>query len=417
MPQIPIYTAQGQDVRPRSPTYIPDAGYGEAQQRFGRQLEGTALGLNNIAAQVAAQRDDNEIINTIANSDAGAKEIHQKLSVDPEIIAHPEKYVEKFTEMYRDMIEGLTENASNDRVKSIFKNHIDREFPNQIIIAQGIGLKKEAQQANAGLTVTLDRLSVEAAQALSPEGRENAIQSGKNAINRYYNRGFGTDEERVKREKQFETNVLEKKMYEIARRQPDKLLAFILSPEISNSEVDSRKKTQALEAMRIADDRAMTRAKQGEAEAHKILFDNAVSLALDGQLDPSYIQSVKENQMPPLRPEDGLHFEKLQQATKSNAGDVAIELIAQHWAVSDRTEKDYAEARDAYRALEKEMADGGIANPKLARYANELESNWRARKMAEKQEINLNITLGQRRLEAARPGLPRFQYQLQKPLQ
>jgi|SRR5882724_4652516 len=218
MPSVPIYTAEGRAVQPRSPDYIPIPKSGA--QALGEGLSNLGKSLGDIDAKLRQQQDERNATEAAARWELGQAKIRDALFyVDPsDIQSGPEgtagavipaphdaasMYKEKMTALTEELSRNLTPGAAD-----LYHLHVARSIPRHVINVRHDIRTVEIQNAVAGLDRDEDNYAALAVKSASQEERDGYISGYKASLDRAAGRGIIDAVKRGDRERSFEQKIL-----------------------------------------------------------------------------------------------------------------------------------------------------------------------------------------------------------------
>jgi len=372
MPTVPIFTAQATGPRQRTPNYIPSGGIEQQQQIVAGEIGKLGKGFAEIGGKIKAQQEETELIGMGATYDAGIRQIHLNLAQDQEVIENPDLYSQKFLDQSKELVAGIGESASNDRLKNTFFNHVDKKYPLDLVEATAIQQKKQVQHANATTAVILSRLS-DLASTASPNDMKTYLDIGNQLVDNAWKRGFYPDEmTKMKVQEGFQKSVLEKNFNYLAATDPETARAFERGGRYSILDSDTRLKILK-RAQETIDDRDR-RAAQATEEVRKSMDRQAASAALNGTLTPEFIQDAKNDNNPYITPTRAAELEKIQENSPNSYGNQQLQAIHEKYRTT------FPMTKESILATQKEVLElaNGLErkNPHVSQFLDKLQTDW-----------------------------------------
>jgi len=409
MASIPTYTAQGVNVRPRTPSHIsvPESGLAEA---------GAAIGqIGKVAAEHAGylqnQKDTIDFQFMRSQLDANLQNTKLNLQNDPEIYDTPDSFVKKFGEQARDAITVVTENSkASDYAKNLFRNYAVMRLPEQLVRAKAEGRTLFAKNEVQRLDNLKEVMSDDAVNAETSQDRVKVMGAFTEEVTKATPRSLDPAHAADKIY-DFEQLVAEKTGRKLAngtedQRETWRELARTGKTGIKNTDTIQRISNMA----QIKEEHIDRKTKQVMADANKIMMGYSFGLAMYGQLPDSFIEDVAQQKIPGLTPQEGLHLKEVNDNAPLSGATLEVRNIITEMATrpGQVTLQRVEEAKANLRTI---MMQNGRSSKEIETQSKGLEALGLHLRSVQAAEMQAGMHLGEELLKASRtpsiiPGIP-----------
>ncbi len=285
MPRIPLLEAQrapGLVSLPR-PTAATFGGPGFAA------LTGFGEALQKVAQTLQAEQDKLDLAEDVGWFEGKVKETKLALAFDPDYRTH----TQKFTEAVQGFQRELAERPRSASVRQTLDAHINKTIPTETVNVQADALKLWTSQQRAALDRQEAALSQRAAEAPTPEARDQSTALFEGLVAGLVNARILTPVEGEQQRQRFRQTAATKHMDLVARTNPAEV--FRLDREGAFADVDPLKRQQILDAT-VTRMEAAERARERERKARSAqLRDQFYDQALQGTLRAETLEAFGPN--------------------------------------------------------------------------------------------------------------------------
>lgn len=289
MPKIPTYTASGeaQGVQfgqvPGAPP--PGADPGQALRQLGERSA-------DIVNALDRQQGDIEAVATQSKYDAAMKLLHTGVFSDPSITNPEAEFVERAAVIQKDTLAG----TQRPDVRGALQGHFNRTFPAAVVNVHFDHLKVLGSQNLAQIDQLGDIKSKEAAEAETPQKRQEAIDTYEALVRRGVGPYGLSAQQAAQKLIAFNNQVLEKNMDYLRQTNPQRMWALEQEGAFRNMDPNARANT--LKAYNKDREHELTAADTNFTKTSALVLDGLYVRANAGALTKTEMESLARGENP-----------------------------------------------------------------------------------------------------------------------
>jgi len=266
MPRIPVLHAEGrpgilQLPRPTGAGFVQ--GFGE---------------LGKLGEKLQDQQDKLDLAQLAGEYEGGLAEIRLGLKQDPDFKSHPTKFTQRVTQLQGE----LAKRATSATVRQALQAHIARTLPKETVEVQTEALTLWTQHQLAGLDVIEESLSKDAAEAATPEARDDKIMLYEGLLLGAEQQRILSPVQRQQKRRSFNEKVLERNMEFLARTNPTEL--YVRERDGAFAGLDPVKRERIVGIAVRLQEKAERETERIFKDERDVRVRELVTLARDGQL-------------------------------------------------------------------------------------------------------------------------------------
>lgn len=396
MPTIPIVTAQQGPGVLQLPPVNTITGFEEVAQ-----LGETLI---RIDSQLKKQQDDLDFMSMTADYDNGLAELKLGLKDNLDFASHEQSFLVGAKDLRTKLMKSY---PSSPTVTQAFVGYERKHLPKALLDVRISSRELLGKEQLGRIAEQEERLSSRAAEALTPEERDTAIETHSDMIDRA---PLLDPLEKAKRKIEFNQKHLEKNMDYLGRT--DRALMFELDRQGAFAGVDPLKRDTIREAARLAIESEDRRAKAVFKEAQDIVLRQAYGLANFGLYPKSSLEEAKANKDPFISPIEAHALEQRNNLGPSEEGNPQVRVLRDEYLAQISPPERVEAYRKKANALGKVL---GHPNKELTDFLEELKHDTRAeRNVAAAELATSSKSLEETIKSESRPAFPGIIGQMMK---
>jgi hypothetical protein len=343
---------------------------GVPAEYFGSQIAQQAEETASVFMRIQDAADTAESQRLVAQ---GKGAFDDTLATAHQQISDPEEFNQTIKSNLENTFKGITEQGSNNRVKTAVRNQLTLDYQNTQTKAKGVYFGKKKDQAVADLTATIDLEAKAAAGAPSDFSRMQSYERVGRMTGALKANGFIDARKQEDIIRDFDKNVLTRSAVAQLNTNPTSLLESIAAGSYDRLGPDETAKMseRARNAIEKDDAKADRNLKKLQDSTEQYWY---TLMASPQGIPQTLIQEAKEGKNPYIKPQTAFEMEKKQEAGGSGGGGQAAQAImSEYYMRGMPTEgsinKAQAEIQSVLRGL------GGKPSPEIKKALNELQAD------------------------------------------
>lgn len=304
------------------------------------------------------------------------------LEEDPDYLSHEQK----FTKIEAQVRGELMKRSRSGVVQRALTSHVQKTFPEELIEVRRGARKLGIESELATLDREEDTFSRQAAEAPTPQARDDITNLYEGLLARARDRRFLSPTQYEQKRQSFQHKTLERNMDFLRRtdrshlRQMDREGAF--------SVLDPIKRLKILEAARADEDREDTRNDRAFNDAQDAVEREVSALANQGLWPDADIEAALQGKDPFITPDKARQLKTINENPVTGEGSLQIRAVMQEYHGGPSTLGRIAATR---KELNRAALELGRPNPIIDKALNELQTDERTMRGVQAQELSAGI--------------------------
>jgi hypothetical protein len=343
---------------------------GVPAEYFGSQIAQQAEETASVFMRIQDAADTAEAQRLVAQ---GKGAFDDTLATAHQQISDPEEFNQTIKSNLENTFKGITEQGSNNRVKTAVRNQLSLDYANQQTKAKTLYFGKKKDQAVADLTATIDLEAKAAAGAPSDFSRMQSYERVGRMTGALKANGFIDARKQEDIIRDFDKNVLTRSAVTQLNTNPTSLLESIAAGQYERLGPDETAKLseRARGAIEKDNNRADRNLKKLQDDTEQYWY---TLMASPQGIPQTLIQEAKEGKNPYIKPQTAFEMEKKQESQGSGGGAEAVQAImTSYYLRGMRSESSINKAQAEIQSLLRGL--GGKPGPHITKAMNELQTD------------------------------------------